>query len=120
MDVRSPSGTGRLRRMAAAPPQRRRLRLTGWEWLAVAVGAAALVQTFRGRANSAPCAFLPLVLPALLVNFSRFERLRALRALRALWSSLDAYGAGGKTPWAAAAIFVAVPAALLYLSNDHV
>jgi hypothetical protein len=96
-----------------------RFRLNAWEWLAVAVGVAALAVAVRGRANSTPCVFLTLAMPALMVIGSRTERERAGRAVRRLWSSLDAYPAGGKTPWAAALIFVAIPTALLCLSNNR-
>ena len=112
---------GRRARPRAEPaPRSRLLRLTWGEWLAVVVGAAALVQCARARANCVPCAFLPLALPALLVVFSKSERQRAVRAVRALWSQLEAHAAGGKTPWAATFAFVIAPATLLYLSNDHV
>jgi hypothetical protein len=94
--------------------------LNGKEWLAVAVGAAALIQVLRARANYAPCAYLPLLLPALLIVFSQDERRRGLMGVRSLWSSLARFRAGGETPWAAAACFVAFPAVLLYLSNDRV
>src|SRR5262245_14083575 len=91
------------------PRRPRGLRLNAGGWLAVAVGVVALVLAVRGRANSAPCAFVPLALPTLMVVFSRTERSRALRAVRALWWSLAPFPTGGKTPWAAALVFVALP-----------
>src|SRR5262245_980571 len=97
--VETAVGVRRSRRRGNEPFRSWAHRLTWGEWLAVAVGVAALVQVARARANFAPCAFLPLALPALMVVFSRSERLRALRGTRALWSSLGEFVSGGKTPW---------------------
>jgi hypothetical protein len=82
----------------------------------VAAGLLAL----RGKANATGCAFAPLVVMSLLVVASREERRRAARAVRGLWQSLEAVATGGRTPWAAAVVFVALPATWLYLSNNRV
>ena len=95
-------------------------RLTWPEWIAVAFGVGAVWQSARARGNYVTCAFLPLLIPTLLIVFSKSERGRALRFARRLWSQLEDYRSGGKTPWTATIAFVIVPAFLLYLSNDHV
>ena len=82
----------------------------------VAVAAVAMLLCARGRANSVPCAFLTIALPALLVVVSRAYRQRVVAGARALWASLD--DATG-LPWRAALVFVVIPAVLVYLSNDH-
>ena len=96
------------------------MALTWGEWVAVMVGIVSLVLVFRAAGNYASSAFLPLVVPILLLLTSRLERSRARRAARALWASLEGYCSGGKIPWVATLVFVVAPSWLLYLSNDHV
>jgi hypothetical protein len=98
----------------------RRARLNGAEWAAVAIGAVLLVLAVRGKANSTPCIFASLIAPAVLIGASVEERRRAGRAARALWASVERFPETNALPWAAAAVFAAVPTALLCLSNDRV
>ena len=103
--------------MSDKEPRQRRFFLE--DGATAAVAAISLVICLRARANYAPCAFLPLVVPALLAVASRAYRLRLVNGARTLWQSLDGDPDGGKTPWLAALVFVVVPGVLVFLANDH-
>ncbi len=92
-----------------------RIRFVWEDAATAALAVVALLFCVRGRANSVPCAFLSLALPALLIVTSRTYREQVIARTRALWQSLD----GSQTPWLAALVFVVIPAVFVYLSNDH-
>jgi hypothetical protein len=72
----------------------------------------------RAPACYAICAFIPLAVLVLLLAISRTYRQRWGRRLQGLWADVEGYGTGkGSIPWAAALVLVAVPTALLDLSN---
>jgi hypothetical protein len=122
MPTRPREETSRRRvcRDEGGPPRAATPRPFAWEDRVAALFAvAALIQCVRARGNSIACAMATLALPAVWAMTSRPYRLRILRAARGLWAGLGDVATGGGRPGLAAAVFVVLPAFLLYLSNGR-
>jgi hypothetical protein len=74
----------------------------------------------RGHGHQFWWVLLALLVPFLRLLTSAVFKQQLLGALRRLWTSLEPYSQGrGLTPWLAAFVFVVLPAAVLFLSNNR-
>jgi hypothetical protein len=88
------------------------------DWLMAIAVLTDVAVCARALASYAICAFIPLALLVLLLAISKTYRQRWRRRLQRLWADVEGYATGrGGIPWAAALVLVAIPTALLDLSN---
>jgi hypothetical protein len=92
-------------------------RLTAWVQGLIALSA--LVFCFRGQGKAGWWLALALSMPLVGALVSAGRRDRLVRRLSELWQSVEAFAASrAHLPWLATALFVVVPAGLLFLSNN--